>query len=394
MDYLHIKYGSTFLLRHIFWNIGWFCSILTILCSHRDLQTTHRQGLVIYRLLHEEETERGFLKQKRKKKGHWGQEGPSRVIRMRLRHCHHSFIVVFPSLFLVDRSKRPSGSTAQNKVNALGAGARVQEGIAERNRGRAVASGGPSRRRSGAQLLCRRSRPFYSAAEKQRPTAPIPPAKWCWNSPASSGCSSAAAKVGVRVRVRESLPLWRLCGQVACVFGVMMRSSQSELSGREGWIVRLDRSLQLRHVCGGLERFPAEKGHDNVVPIMGRTRHKNCCPQERLFLGFSLKMWRAWKAFPLLNFARTDRCLSSSLTLHKRGVDRGFWAPLAVCVAGLWPINACCGGISFLEGAAFATLGPWRGVMSAVHLLQGHMSVCAAAGVCECEWVSVRERDN
>lgn len=32
------------------------------------MQTTHRQGLVIYHLLHEEETERSFLKQKRKKR--------------------------------------------------------------------------------------------------------------------------------------------------------------------------------------------------------------------------------------------------------------------------------------------------------------------------------------
>lgn len=162
---------------------------------------------------------------------------------MRLLHCQNFFIVVFPSLFLVDDSNRPSGSTAQTKVNALGAGARVQGGIAGRSRGRAVASGGASRRRSRAQLLCRRSRPFYSAAEKQRLTGPILPAKWCWNSPASSGCSSAAAKVGVRVRLRERLPLWRLCGQVACVFGVTIRSSQRELSGREGWIVQPDRVL-------------------------------------------------------------------------------------------------------------------------------------------------------
>lgn len=109
---------------------------------------------------------------------------------------------------------------------------------ASSSRGRAFASGGSTRRMSGAQLFSLLTS-FLFRSWKQRPTAPNLPPEWCWNSPASSGCSSAAAKVGwcVCVCVRTSSfddfvdKLRVICG------------SQREPRGREGWIVQLDRIL-------------------------------------------------------------------------------------------------------------------------------------------------------
>lgn len=87
------------------------------------------------------------------------------------------------------------------------------------------------------------------------------------------------------------------------------------------------------------------------------------------------------KAFPVVNFLQTcdpfDRRLSS---LWCR-----FRAPLAVCTAGPCVINACCGGIVKVSGELpRLRRSTCCGVMSALHLLRGQMSVCAGGRGCVC----------